>query len=1834
MNDNNGIAIVGIDCRYPGANNINEYWENILALRQQFRRMPDQRLNLQYYGTDDKNKADYSYCKKAAVLNGYEFDRLKYKVSKSTFEQTDLAHWLALDVAAGALKDAGFENGEGLNRKRVGVVLGNSLNGEFTRANIMRLRWPYVFKVLESTLSGLKYNKEDIAQILAATEKIYKEPFPIPTADTLAGGLSNTIAGRICNYFDFNGGGYTIDGACSSSLLAFADGCNAIVNKDLDVVLVGGVDLSIDPFELVGFSRNGALAEKEMEVYSTKSQGFWPGEGCGVAVLMDAKVAKEKGLRIYSVIKGWGISSDGKGGITRPKPETQQLAFERAYKKANYGIETVAMFEGHGTGTPLGDKVELTAIVNAIKSSGIPDKVAAVGSVKHLIGHTKAAAGIAGVIKVCMALNDRIIPASRSNTPHNVLRENEDFLKLTSQPLPWKENTPMRASVSSMGFGGINVHLTMEEAKMVPRKNKLPGKVKKLSHSFSDVEVFPVSGSSKESFVKELKDLKVLAIDISRSEFIDLSISILEKFRSNGIWKASFVARTPDQLASQIEELLQNIDTAKTYTNVENGIFFNATGKESKIAFLFPGQGAPTYKSRRIFESLNLEKMDLVPDEIMEKKGVVDTDIVQPIIIEDTLSSLQLLNQLGVSAEYGIGHSLGEIAALTWAGTMTPEDAVNLAVVRGNAMMQHGEEEGAMLALKCDEASLKRLMKGVKVSITGFNGHGSFVIGGHQSEIAKIQELAVENEIQNATLKVSHAFHTPMMKQAAIHFKEGINANEFNKPYRSVISTVTGDRLREDVNLKDHLFDQIENPVLFTQAIGKIENDVEFLFELGSGKSLSRTLASTNLNVISLDFGSKSLEGFLKILSAAYVAGNDITFDELPLHRFKRTFNKEKWELKPLVNPCEKLELDSSLIRELIEEKETQNGNLNGAVPGVKLSPTSNDLEGVVAFMKNLISEKTEIPVEMISETDRILSELHLNSLAITEIISVVTKNFNKDHKVFSAASIMANADSTIFEVSKFIYEKKGATTDQAKKKKLSFENLPNWTHVFRRVEKPSKVSEIKASFGPGTIKVIDKSGIAKNWEAKLKSEGLKVGNGHVFVYDQNDTDSLLMEFIEFLNNPEVRQSNFICLVSRSHIEANNSLLPIFRTFQLEVPSIRCFSVAIDIANTDPYQLVAQELNTAFNYQETIYKSDQQRYISIAEPCFHHKNEISQQIESGDLVLATGGGKGITFESIYELAKTTGARLAIVGRSMPEQNETLKSNLAKLSEAGIEHYYYSIDVCEGENVRSIVNKIQSKHGTVKVLVHGAGINNPKSLQTLTPADFEKTMKTKVFGLKNIVKVLDMDQLKVLVGFGSIISQSGMRGNGDYAWANEKLGLMVEEIGQKYPNCRCINMEWSVWDETGMGVNLNSIDSLKEIGVWPISVKNGIDIFKKLIASEEAKGRYIITGRYGNIPTLNFGRKRPPAGRFISKIKYHIPQVECISEVSISLKDDIYLNNHVFQKQYVFPTVMILEAMAQVCGILNDTTGTIKFKNLKINKSIFVPKTGANQIRVSVTKIDNSTFFAAVQSEDSNFEVNCFEAELAIQQAVDFGMKLNGLSKLKHLDFDVESKFYDQLLFHHGPFRRIKSFMKIKALESVAFANSSMEDKWFSPYVNNSLTLGDPGINDAAIHCHQACRPGFSLLPLAAGEITFNPNPIEGPFFIKTFEKKEEGNNTIIDVIVVNEKGEIKEQWKDLVLAKVNGTSFSGKWDPHLLVPHIEYNTKIHTKAKTVNLSLDNCMEVFSMLAQHDASAPIDLGDCKIILKKQKNGFENEDEQVIMELELENIDEKTLVLISK
>ena len=550
------IAIVGMACRYPDARTPGELWENVLAQRRSFRRIPSERFRLEDYWSHDRAIPDRIYMTQAAVLEGWEFDRARFNVVGSTFRSADLAHWLALEVASDSLVDAGFGAGAGLPLESTGVIVGNTLTGEFSRANTLRLRWPYVRRVIEAELSDSGMAEAERDLLVSRLEAAYLRPFPPVGDETLAGGLSNTIAGRICNQFDLKGGGYTVDGACAGSLLAVITACQSLEGGDLDVALAGGVDLSLDPFELVGFAKVGALAEREMRIYDTRSEGFWPGEGCGFVVLMREADARSQNRRIYGTIRGWGVSSDGQGGITRPEVEGQSLAVARAYRRAGFGADTVAYFEGHGTGTVVGDATELQVLTRARReaSDAQSPMPAAIGSIKANIGHTKAAAGVAGLLKATLALHHRLLPPTTGcEQPRAELTEATPALRVLREGLEWPRGETMRAAVSAMGFGGINTHIVLEG--VAGHAGRTDTRTRRLLGSWQDAELFVFRAADRAGLMLQIERTARYAARISRAELGDLAAALAATLATASVLLFWRVSSTPIELDAVASEL-------------------------------------------------------------------------------------------------------------------------------------------------------------------------------------------------------------------------------------------------------------------------------------------------------------------------------------------------------------------------------------------------------------------------------------------------------------------------------------------------------------------------------------------------------------------------------------------------------------------------------------------------------------------------------------------------------------------------------------------------------------------------------------------------------------------------------------------------------------------------------------------------------------------------------------------------------------------------------------------------------------------------------------------------------------------------------------------------------------------------------------------------------------------------------------------------------------------------------------------------------------------------------------------------------------------------------
>src|SRR6266568_4575110 len=452
------IAIVGMACRFPDATGPAEFLELVLTGRRAFRRMPPARLDVSEYGDGEPGSPGPSGLApgifgsvRAALLEGWRFDRAAYGVTLAAYQAADPAHWLALETAARALADGGFPGGQGLARDRTGVIIGNTLTGEVSRAIALRTRWPYVRRVLRAALTAGQVSPERHAEVIEHAAAGFLAPFPEIGDDTLAGSLPGAIADRICGHFGFRGCGHAVDAAHSSSLLAIAAACSALAAGDLDAAIAGGVDISLDPFELAGLAGTGVLARSEMRVFDARPTGFLPGEGCGLTVLMRAAEARSAGVPVYAEIAGWGVSSAGNPALTRPGSASLLLALRRAYHRARVDPADVQLIEGDGTGTASGDLAELTSLAEIRHAS---PRLAALGSVKANIGHTKAAAGAAGLIKATLAIAAGIIPpATGCARPHPLIASEDARLRVLEAAEPWPERIRL-AGVSSVGPGG------------------------------------------------------------------------------------------------------------------------------------------------------------------------------------------------------------------------------------------------------------------------------------------------------------------------------------------------------------------------------------------------------------------------------------------------------------------------------------------------------------------------------------------------------------------------------------------------------------------------------------------------------------------------------------------------------------------------------------------------------------------------------------------------------------------------------------------------------------------------------------------------------------------------------------------------------------------------------------------------------------------------------------------------------------------------------------------------------------------------------------------------------------------------------------------------------------------------------------------------------------------------------------------------------------------------------------------------------------------------------------------------------------------------------------
>ncbi|MFI6422843.1 type I polyketide synthase [Streptomyces sp. NPDC050842] len=1779
------IAVVGMACRYPDADTPEQLWQNVLAGRRAFRRLPDERMRHEDYYSPDPTAPDRHYARKAAVLEGFEFDRVRHRIAGSTFRATDMTHWLALDTVAAALDDAGFPDGSGLPAPTTGAVLGNSLTGEFSRANLMRLRWPYVRRTVGAALREQGWADTELAEFLTGLEQRYKQPFPPIDEDTLAGGLANTIAGRICNHFDLGGGGFTVDGACSSSLLSVATACNALTSGQWDVAIAGGVDLSIDPFEVIGFAKTGALATADMRVYDRGSNGFWPGEGCGAVVLMRDDDARAQGRFRYATIAGWGWSSDGRGGITRPEASGHRLALERAYDTAGFGLDTVAYLEGHGTGTAVGDATELRALSEARRAADPTAPPAALGTIKGNMGHTKAAAGIAGLLKAALVVRHQIIPpATGHHDPHPELLGDNPALRIPREAEAWPEGAARRAGVSSMGFGGINAHIVLEHADGV-RRTALPRSTVRLVRSRQDCELLLIDADTTTALRDRLAPLADLAGHLSYAELGDLAAQ-LESELDGGQVRAAIVASSPEQAQQRLTDLAARLDDgARTLMDVAAGLFLGRRGSAPpRIGFLFPGQGAG-----RRGDGGALRARFAAVDELYRAQDLpaggdqVATEIAQPRIVTASVAGLRVLATLGITATSAAGHSLGELTALHWAGAMDEAALLRTAAARGRVMAAASDGGGAMASITAPPASVEPLLDDEPVVIAGYNSPHQTVVSGPADAVDRVSARALAQGLGTQRINVSHAFHSPAVAPAAQAFAVHLAQENLTPLERRVVSTVTGTVLAPDTDVARLLTRQVLDPVRFTQAVAGVAAESDLLLEVGPGRTLSGLAAQTvDVPVIALDTDSTSLAGLFHSVAAAWVLGAPVRRAELFRDRFTRPLPLTK-QFRFLASPCESApEEDLPATTHVPTATDLARPAMAGQYAGGAPAPADGGATSLDILMR-LAAARAELPPSAISPDTNPLDELHLSSITVGQIMNDAARELGVD----AVATTSAFATSTLAELAGLLDELSGTALPTDTDRPRAAAGVAPWVRAFRLdlTETPQpqahqtqaqaqahqtqahqaethRVGADRAAGAPWAVFAPDGHPLAAPLAAALEEAGLGTGVLLCLPADCDDEHAALMlAAARAALHPTAPAARFVAVGDRRGAAA------LAKTLHLEAPATATTTVTLPLNSLPPLgeltRRIVADIAATTGFSEVHYDAAGIRRTPVLTPLPPAPPTTAPSpLSAADVLVVTGGGKGITAECALSLARESGCAIGLIGRSDPETDRELAANLGRMAASGIRFHYARADVTSAGDTKAAVNEIRGRLGPVTAVLHGAGRNEPRALADLDEASFRRTLAVKIAGLEAVLAAVDPADLRLVVAFGSIIGRAGLRGEADYATANDWLTERIARLRTDLPGCRCIALEWSVWSGAGMGERLGVLESLIREGIEPIPADEGVAMLRRVLADPDLPDTLIVMGRAGGLPTLTLQESELPLLRFVDRVQAHTGGIELVTDTDLSAATDPYLADHLLDGTLLLPAVLGMEAMAQAAAALTGRTGSDAvpvLEDAEFLRPVAVPPDGTTTVRVAALATGPDTVEAVVRSSETDFRADHFRAVLRYgphPRPPQGPTPPEGVAPA----LDPARDLYGPVLFQGARFQRLTGYRHLAATACVADISTAPTQPWFAGYLPPDLVLADPGTRDALMHSIQACVPDATLLPVGIERLHLaDPTAADrtGPVVLHAVERSRDGDTYVYDLDIRDEHGTLTERWTGLTLRAVRKLDGTGPWEPALLGPYLE-----------------------------------------------------------------------------
>ena len=1379
MTDSNeglDIAIVGMAGKFPGAEDVDAFWELLKNGTEAITWFSDEELAES--GVDPKLINDPNYVKSRAILKDEDkFDARFFDFFPREVEIMDPQHRLFLETAWTALENAGYhaDNFDGL----IGLFGGVSLN-------------TYLYSFLMSQ-KGMISSAEGY-QLSIGNDKDF-------------------LTTRVSYKMNLTGPSVNVQTACSTSLVAIHLACQNLLNYNCDMAMAGGVSVTI-PQKQGYYYQEGMILSKDghCRAFDQNASGTISGSGVGLVVLKRLDEALEDGDHIYAVIKGSAYNNDGSNrvGYTAPSVDGQSEVIANAQAVAGIDPDTLSYIETHGTGTIMGDPIEISALTQVFNEQTKRKQFCAIGSVKANIGHLDAAAGVAGMIKTALSLHNKQIPASINFEKPNPKINFEDspfFVNTKLRNWDTENGNPRRAGISSFGIGGTNVHAILEEAPEIPpsdpaRKNKL------LLLSAKSPTALDAAAGNLLAFLKANPQTNLadaaFTLQLGRKSFTNRRMLVCTSTKDA---VTALESKDPKRLLSSAHQ--------KEPVN-------------PPVAFMFSGQGAQyvnmgkdLYESEALFKEevdnccrilenhLNLDlKTLLFPSKEMEEEAAAklnQTYITQPALFVIEYGLAKLWMHWGVQPTAMVGHSIGEYVAACLSGVMSLEDALKLVAARGKLMQNM--PAGAMLSVHLDENGLQPYLS-ESVSIGAINSEGAAVLSGTFEAIENVEKQLGAAKVEFRRLHTSHAFHSAMMDPVIDTFTGLVEQTVLNEPQRPYLSNLSGTWITREQALDPSYYAQhLRNAVRFMDNAGKLlEDDQMILLEVGPGTSLStlarrhpgNTLGRLIASTLPHPQDKTSGEAFiLNTIGLMWLKGLDFDW-------FNYYGDERRLRLALPTYPFER-------------QRYWMHGGGTAAIGGRQSEVKKDGRNSDIADWFYLPAWKQRnLPYEPVTKEIRKKWLIFKDPTGLAVSVIEQLKPYINDIVVVERSSVYSQKDARTFTA------RPGTEED--------------YEQIFKALKEDDFVPEHILHFWNVDLRQKDQSfeeTILTGFESllflsrKIAKFGL--------------TKALRLDII----------SNHLFEITgfESTDPAMATLLGPSRVISQEFPNITCRNIDVTLPTRmgDSMKKLAQQLCAEFIEERrelALAYRGKERWVQEFEAVQLEKTaQTAGYLKDKGVYLISGGLGRIGMALANHLAMTVNARLVLVDFFDFPAKENWKNWLSKngeddltslkikrlqnLENAGAEVIVLQADMAEADQVQTVIQKAIAKFGEINGVIHAAGIIGAhafKSIQEITEEDWMSQFRAKIIGAQNIADAMQDVEVDFVLLQSSISSILGGLGFSAYTAANAFLDALTYDQNKK-SDTQWISVNWDGWnfdlkelEETGLGAETAKLAIKPEEGI--------------------------------------------------------------------------------------------------------------------------------------------------------------------------------------------------------------------------------------------------------------------------------------------------------------------------------------------------------------------------------------------------------------------------------